>query len=293
MAGQDGGHQQAGRPQAWDRSATRARDSRGARAEPRSGWRRCAGVHPGRRPSAWSRAAVVSGRARGSGGGAALLLVPGRRRGSSSCGTVEVDRRLRRRVACAGPSCGVRRPGGGSCRVRCSCCEPPGRPQPGAAGARVVGHLLLAGDAVAGRPTRASRGCAAADAHGELGRADAALPLARHEALDDAVLERVVADDAEPPVRREQVEAGLERGRQRLQLAVDLDAQRLEDPRGGMDAPPPGVRAGAAAAMTLGQLRRRLDGPARALASRWRARCAGHAAPRRGGGRGCARAASS
>src|SRR4029077_8300146 len=57
----------------------------------------------------------------------------------------------------------------------------------------------------------------------------AAFPLA-HEALHDPVFERVERDDGEAAPRPEHLERGRERALERVELAVDGDAERLEDP---------------------------------------------------------------
>ena len=77
----------------------------------------------------------------------------------------------------------------------------------------------------------------AADADRDLRRADAAAPLGGDEALDDAVLERVVGEDGQPAARPQQVDGRGQRRGQRLQLAVDRDAQGLEGARRGMRPP--------------------------------------------------------
>ena len=68
-----------------------------------------------------------------------------------------------------------------------------------------------------------------ADAHGKIGRARAAACLGGEEALDDAVLERVEADDGEPPAGAQRPESRRQRLLERLELLVDDDPERLED----------------------------------------------------------------
>ena len=79
------------------------------------------------------------------------------------------------------------------------------------------------------------------------------------EALDDAVLERVVADDNEAPAHAQDLDRGLEGQRERLELAIDRDAECLEDARGGMDAPPPARRDGGGGGDHVGQLHAGFD----------------------------------
>ena len=73
---------------------------------------------------------------------------------------------------------------------------------------------------------------------GQLGRADAAPPLGLEEALDDPVLERVVAQDHEAAARPEQVERRGETRLERVELLVDRDPQGLEDAGRRMRAAP-------------------------------------------------------
>src|SRR5687767_11891991 len=60
------------------------------------------------------------------------------------------------------------------------------------------------------------------------------LRMLLHEALHDAVLERVERDRGETPARREHLETAVERGLQLAQLVVHVDADRLEGARRGM-----------------------------------------------------------
>ncbi len=58
-----------------------------------------------------------------------------------------------------------------------------------------------------------------------------ALGLAAHEALDQPVLERMEADHAQPAARREQADGLRQRGLDFLELAIHVDADRLEGAR--------------------------------------------------------------
>ena len=103
-----------------------------------------------------------------------------------------------------------------------------GGPQAGAPGAWV--GLDLAAVGVSERSGQeAQAGVPAAHADRELGGTDAAASLGGEEALDDPVLERVVAEDDEAAARPEQVEGGGEALLERVELLVDGDPQRLED----------------------------------------------------------------
>ena len=111
------------------------------------------------------------------------------------------------------------------------------RPQPGGLGAGVVGDLL--GGRLAGAAVEQTDGAALGGAAGarHAGRARAAAPLGGQEpVLHDAILAGVVAQDDDAAARSEPLDGGVEGDRQDLELAVDLDAQRLEDPLGGMAA---------------------------------------------------------
>ena len=70
--------------------------------------------------------------------------------------------------------------------------------------------------------------------------------FARHEALDDAVLERMEADDDEPSALGEQRDALREAALERAELVVERDANRLEGARRRVNARtsrlPAGVR---------------------------------------------------
>src|SRR4029077_20826668 len=102
-------------------------------------------------------------------------------------------------------------------------------PQARRRGARVRRDLRLAGT---DRPPlqRAQLGLVAANADGDVVPARrAAFPLAP-EVLDDPVFERVERDDGEAAPRPEHLERGRERALERVELAVDGDAERLEDP---------------------------------------------------------------
>jgi hypothetical protein len=99
---------------------------------------------------------------------------------------------------------------------------------------RGVGGDLLGGrrDGTSGQQPEAR--VPAAHAHGQLRRTDAASSLGGEEALDDAVLERVVAQDHKAAARTQQVDRCGESGLERLELLVDRHAQRLEHARRGM-----------------------------------------------------------
>ena len=123
----------------------------------------------------------------------------------------------------------------------------------------------------------------AADADGELGWAGATASLSRQEALDDAVLEGVVADDAEAAIGLEQLEAD-------SSAAGSVSSSRLTSIRSAWKTRVAGMDAAAALALgrgrgprhDVGQLRRRLDGGPGRARPRWRGRCGVRAAPRHG-----------
>ena len=123
-----------------------------------------------------------------------------------------------------------------------------------------------------------------ADADGRLRRADAAAPLGGEEALDDAVLERVVGQDDEAAARPQQVDGGGEALLERVELLVDRDPQRLEDARRRMD-PAADARVGRArrARRARPAPRRSRSGPSRGR-RRWPWRSSTRTAPRRTGG---------
>jgi hypothetical protein len=75
-----------------------------------------------------------------------------------------------------------------------------------------------------------------ADAGGEVGRTDAGARLPDEELLSDPVLERVERDDRETPSGTKDPNGGLEALLEILELAIDRDAQRLEDARRRIDA---------------------------------------------------------
>ena len=81
----------------------------------------------------------------------------------------------------------------------------------------------------------------AADA-GQLGRAFAGARRRPELLLDDPVLARVVRQHRDPPTRHDGLDRRVDRRRQRVELAVDLDADRLERPLGGMTARTSGGR---------------------------------------------------
>src|SRR6476646_69068 len=116
----------------------------------------------------------------------------------------------------------------------CSGGQALGGPQAGAPGARVGGELgWRRGQRRAGHEPET--GIPAADADRQLGRADAAPPLGGDEALDDPVLERVVAEDDEPAARPQEGARGGERVLECLELLGDRDPERLEDAGRGVD----------------------------------------------------------
>src|SRR5439155_23691893 len=132
-----------------------------------------------------------------------------------------------------------------------------GGAETGAPRAGVGGDLLgLRGDGLA---DRAKGRVSAADADRQLGRTGAALALGRDEALDDPILERVVAEDDEPAAGPEQVHCRREPGLQGVELLVDGDPQRLEHPGGRVDAPAGTWVDGHRPFDDRGELLRRLD----------------------------------
>src|SRR5262249_8230908 len=105
--------------------------------------------------------------------------------------------------------------------------------QPRRRRARVRGRLASA------RSNRLAREGAqlrllAAHAHRKVGWTFAAAFEVAHEALDDAILERVEADHRKPAARPEHRERGGKGGLERAELVVDRDAERLEDAFCGM-----------------------------------------------------------
>ena len=85
-------------------------------------------------------------------------------------------------------------------------------------------------------PTSVRRGRACGGMFGQSGIRFVAARFARHEPLDDAVLERVEADDDEAAALAEQCHALRETALERAELVVERDANRLERSRRGMDA---------------------------------------------------------
>src|SRR4051812_29030554 len=69
---------------------------------------------------------------------------------------------------------------------------------------------------------------AATAAHWQVGRTDTAPGGLAEAVLDHPVLERVEADDGDPPARLHQLETRLEAFAELPELVVDLDPQRLE-----------------------------------------------------------------
>ena len=61
--------------------------------------------------------------------------------------------------------------------------------------------------------------------------------MAAHELLHHAIFERVKADHGQAAGRRQALERAVERGLDLLELAVHINAQRLEHARGGMLVP--------------------------------------------------------
>src|ERR1700730_1783892 len=72
-----------------------------------------------------------------------------------------------------------------------------------------------------------------------VGRTDAISCFDVEKILYYLVLERVESDDPEPATRLQVADDYLQPFSQRAQLVVDLYAQCLEGPRGGVDAPRP------------------------------------------------------
>src|ERR1039458_2813547 len=104
-----------------------------------------------------------------------------------------------------------------------------GRPGPG-----VHGQFLCVGsDRPAGEEEE--RGPVSAGAEGLLGRTETVLSCDVECVLDKGVLERVKGDDPKTPTGPEERYGGLQPMAEALQLVVDLDAERLEGPGGGMD----------------------------------------------------------
>src|SRR5919112_2747615 len=101
-------------------------------------------------------------------------------------------------------------------------CEALGGAQAGTPGAGVGGDL---GGARSERRTshEAQARVPSTDADGDLGRADAAAALGGKEALDDPVLERVVAEDHEAATGPEQVDGGRERLLEGVEVGVHRD----------------------------------------------------------------------
>ena len=142
-------------------------------------------------------------------------------------------------------SAGVRGPragGGRSCAGATSCCGGSCAPAScRAARSRALRDrgLRSISSAVGRRgcgPTGARRGDRPQTHTGDFGRTRAAAALGGDEALHDAVLQRVIADDREAAAVAQHVDGRLKRYRQSLEFAVDRDAQRLEDARRRVDA---------------------------------------------------------
>src|SRR5690554_5853322 len=69
-------------------------------------------------------------------------------------------------------------------------------------------------------------------------RADAIARLLPHEVLNNAVLQRMEADNRQPAARLEQAHGLRQRALQRAEFVVDRDAQRLKRARRRVDALP-------------------------------------------------------
>lgn len=82
----------------------------------------------------------------------------------------------------------------------------------------------------------------------QVGRAGAPVRERGEHLLDDAILERVVADDRDPAARVEPADSGIEAAPKHVELAVHLDAQRLERALRRM---PPALRAEAGMAALM------------------------------------------
>ena len=82
---------------------------------------------------------------------------------------------------------------------------------------------------IAFRFSRRSSGSRAADADGEVRRADAAALEPLEEALHDPVLERVERDHGDAAAGSQHLEGGRKRLLELAELVVDRDAERLED----------------------------------------------------------------
>src|SRR5262249_50291335 len=99
----------------------------------------------------------------------------------------------------------------------------------------------VVGDLARGRRDRAARqqlalGRAAADADGQVGRADAASRALGEEALDAPVLERVERDRAQDAAGRQHLPRARKAVVDLLQLGVDGDPDRLEGALGRVAA---------------------------------------------------------
>src|SRR5256712_12933571 len=98
-----------------------------------------------------------------------------------------------------------------------------------------------------------------ADAGGEVGRTNAVARFAREELFDDPILERVKGDDRDPASGPDDAHRARERLREVRELVIHRDAERLEDPRGRIDAPrSAGLHARDKAAQLVPGLERRL-----------------------------------
>ena len=192
----------------------------------------------------------ASGARRGWTAGAAVPAAAGGSGGSASCGD-HSHSACERRAAARRPSAGCSRP-------------PPPR-------ARSSGGVKQ-------RRLRLAPACA----HGQVGRADAALRALGQEALDAAILQRLKADPRQHAALAQQPPGERQRPVELLQLVVDGDPQRLEGALGRMAAGEPRGR-GNRRVDRLDQLLGRLSiGPSCVHAgARSRGRSRSRGAPRR------------
>src|SRR5512140_51020 len=118
--------------------------------------------------------------------------------------------------------------------------DPLGRAKQGTSRARVRGNFVIVGTHRAAREV-AKRGpvATATDRYG--GRAEAAGCLAAEVVLDDAVFERVKADDHKAatvgaPISKAEQAVGLRKDRVKaVEFAIDTDPERKEDLGGGVN----------------------------------------------------------
>ena len=112
---------------------------------------------------------------------------------------------------------------------------------------------------------------------GQLGRAFARAGLGAELLLDDPVLTGVVREHRDPAARHDGLDRRVDRRRQHIELAVDLDTDRLERALGWMTTGAPG-RCGDRAGHDRGQLASSSRSGGR---RRWRGRSATRSARRR------------